>query len=326
MMTSYEVVQRAIEFDSPDRLPVRFPSLGHNDTFGVGPGGLSKEDLSEHEQIDAWGCRWEKSDVPNMGQVKGHPLADWSALPDFQAPDPGLPARYAHFDEALAQTGDRYVICSGGNCLFERLYFLHGYQAALEDMYLRPDEVHCLLDKITDYHVGLVQAIAAAGKGRIHAFSVCDDWGTQDRSATSVAMFRTFFKPRYKRIIDAVHEGGMHMWIHSCGKVNDIVAEWIEVGLDVVNLQQPTALGIDEIGERFQGKVCFESLCDIQKTLPHGTVEDIQREARELLHRWATPQGGFIFSDYGDGNAIGVPLERKQIMFEAFMDAGWPPA
>lgn len=324
MMSSYEVVRRAIEFDSPDRLPVRFAALEVNDTFGLGVGGLGKTDLSEHESVDAWGCRWEKSDVPNMGQVKGHPLADWAGLDEYQVPDPDLPERYEQFGQALANAGDKYVLCGAGNCLFERLYFLHGYQNSLEDMYLHPNEVHCLLDKLTDFFVALARSIGAYGRGRVHGYSVCDDWGTQDRCTTSVAMFREFFKPRYQRIIAAVHEAGMHMWIHSCGKVNDIIGEWIDVGLDVVNLQQPTALGIDEIGRRFQGKICFESLCDIQKTLPHGSDDDIRSEAKALIEQWATPQGGFIVSDYGDGNAIGVPLERKQVMLDAFKELGRP--
>ena len=51
----------------------------------------------------------------------------------------------------------------------------------------------------------------------------------------------------------------MHAWMHSCGHVNDIVGEWIDCGLDVVNLQQPRNLGIEEIGARYRGKICFET-------------------------------------------------------------------
>ncbi|NOZ26892.1 MAG: hypothetical protein GXP39_02430, partial [Chloroflexi bacterium] len=40
-----------------------------------------------------------------------------------------------------------------------------------------------------------------------------------------------------------------------------------------------------------------------------------------LLEQWSTPTGGFILSDYGDGQAIGVPLEKKEAMLRAFLDA-----
>ena len=39
-----------------------------------------------------------------------------------------------------------------------------------------------------------------------------------------------------------------------------------------------------------------------------------------LLECWSMPQGGFILSDYGDGAAIGVAPEKKQIMLDAFME------
>jgi len=93
------------------------------------------------------------------------------------------------------------------------------------------------------------------------------------------------------------------------------------VGVDVLNLQQPTVLGIEEIGRKYSGKVCFLSLCDIQKTLPFKDGEAIIREANSLLRHWGTDDGGFILGDYGDGEAINVPLWKKKIMFDAFVSA-----
>jgi hypothetical protein len=50
-------------------------------------------------------------------------------------------------------------------------------------------------------------------------------------------------------------------------------------------------------------------------------ADEIRAEAALLLERWGTPRGGFILSDYGDGRAIGVELEKKQVMLNAFLDA-----
>ena len=55
-----------------------------------------------------------------------------------------------------------------------------------------------------------------------------------------------------------------------CGKVNEIVECYIQAGAHVVNLQQPRALGIEEMGRLYRGRIAFESLCDIQATLPTG--------------------------------------------------------
>jgi hypothetical protein len=79
-------------------------------------------------------------------------------------------------------------------------------------------------------------------------------------------------------------------------------------------------LGIEEVGRQFRGKLCFESLCDIQHTLPYKSEGDIREEAALLLKHWGTPTGGFILSDYGDGRAIGVDDKVKQVMLDAFLD------
>ncbi|NOZ20492.1 MAG: hypothetical protein GXP25_05315 [Planctomycetes bacterium] len=320
-MTSYEVVRRAIEFERPERVPLQFAALQMDDTFHVGP-KMQWQDVSEKERLDEWGCRWEKSEVKNMGQVKGHPLADWRKLKKHPFPDASDDSRYKHLEQALGNAGEKYVIASNSNGLFERLYFLHGYADSLADMHLERRNVEALLDIILDYHIATVQKYAEISKGRIHGYSFCDDWGTQKGTTISVPMFREIFKPRYKRLFDAVHQGGMHAWLHSCGKVNDFIPEFAEIGLDVINLQQPRALGIEEVGERCQGKICFSTLADIQSTLPRGADEEIEEEVKLLLEKWGTPKGGIIASDYGDGEAIGVPIERKRVLLDAFRKYG----
>jgi len=80
------------------------------------------------------------------------------------------------------------------------------------------------------------------------------------------------------------------------------------------------SFGIEEVGSRFSGHICFESLCDIQRTLPFATETETYQEVRLLLKYWATEKGGFILSDYGEGKAIGVPDERRKLMLEVFQE------
>ncbi|MHC4788065.1 MAG: hypothetical protein ACYS8K_02530, partial [Planctomycetota bacterium] len=84
------------------------------------------------------------------------------------------------------------------------------------------------------------------------------------------------------------------------------------------NLQQPRALGVEEIGRRYRGRITFESLADIQATLPTADPARIAADAAALAEHWMTPKGGFVFSDYGDDAAIGATPEAKLAMYEAF--------
>jgi uroporphyrinogen-III decarboxylase len=205
--------------------------------------------------------------------------------------------------------------------LFEQMHTLHGFQNTLLDLHLDREGMEMLADRIVDFNLGIIDNISGRFPTSIHGLTFSDDWGTEQATFISPHLWDEFFRPRYKRLFDAMHGAGWHVWMHSCGKVNAILEALIDIGLDVINLQQPTALGIEEIGEEFRGRICFESLCDIQHTLPFKGAEEIREEARLLLRTWAAPDGGFILSDYGDGRAIGVDLEKKQVMLGAFMEA-----
>lgn len=320
-MSSYEVVRRAIEFETPDRLPVRFDSLGISDVHGVGWNQIGAGDHGLSRSTDEWGCLWVRSEEVNMGQVKGHPLLNRMDLSSYVGPDPDDPSLYEGMEACFAGSDGKYVVTGIFMLLFERIHALHGFQNTLEDLYVARDWVEKLADQIVEYDLGIMRNIAERFPGRIHGFSFTDDWGTQRGVFIRPSLWDEVFKPRYKRIFDAAHDAGWHVWMHSCGRINDVIGSLVDIGLDVINLQQPRALGIEEIGEQFAGSVCFESLCDIQHTLPLKGADEIRAEARLLLERWATPKGGFILSDYGDGRAIGVELEKKEAMLKAFLDA-----
>jgi uroporphyrinogen decarboxylase len=320
-MLSYEVVSRAIEFRRPDRLPVFFETLGISDVHSVEWNQIGTGDRNLRETLDEWGCTWARSEIENMGQVKGHPLADWRAWDTYRWPDPDNPAFYDGMEARFAGSEGKYVRTGIFMLLFERMHSLHGFENTLTDLYLERERSDALADRIVEFNLGIIENIRGRFGDRIHGFSFTDDWGTQQNVFVRPALWDEFFKPRYRRIFDAIHAAGWHVWMHSCGKVNAYLEGLIEIGLDVINLQQPRALGIEEVGRQFRGRICFESLCDIQHTLPFKGPDEIREEVRLLLHEWGTPAGGFILSDYGDGAAIGVPPETKRIMLDAFLDA-----
>lgn len=320
-MSSYEIVRRAIEFQGPERLPLRFEALGLSDVHDVRWNQIGTGDKEKPQTLDEWGCLWARSEVTNMGQVKGHPLADWQALERYRWPDPDDPAFYEGMEGRFAGSEGKYVSTGIFMLLFERMHALHGFENTLADLYLERERIEMLADRIVEFDLGIIRNVARRFPNSIHGFGFTDDWGTQQAVFIRPQLWDEFFKPRYRRIFDAIHEAGWHVWMHSCGKVNAILESLIEVGLDVINLQQPRALGVEEIGRQFRGRICFESLCDIQHTLPFKGADEIRQEARLLLQHWAVPEGGFILSDYGDGQAIGVELEKKRIMLDAFLEA-----
>ncbi len=320
-MTPREIVQAAIHHRRPERLPVLQPELGVCDRVAVGPSPPDGWTPAVAGQ-DEWGCVWHTTAMKNMGQPKGHPL---EVLPDDLSttmyPDYDDESRYVGMDErvAAARATGKYVTTGIFFVLWERMHALRGFENALCDLLTDRHATERLADHIVQVQLTYVRQVARRFAGRIDAFTMTDDWGTQQAAFISYDLWMEIFHPRYKRLFDAMHDAGCDVWVHSCGKVNEIIEGYIAAGVDVVNLQQPRALGIEAIGRRYGGRIAFESLCDIQATLPTGDRAKIEADVEALMTHWARPDGGFIFSDYGDNAAIGViDPQTKPFMYECF--------
>lgn len=315
-----EVVQVAVRFEGPERLPVRMACFGCDDTVWV---PLKNRDRWEDSlKLDEWGCRWEQTEMANMGQPKGHPLSGPSEHEKASVPDYGEDWRYQDCEDVLrvAEKEQRYTQVGIFMVLFERMHSLAGFENVLMSLLADRENAGALADKVLGAHLCLVRNCQERFGRRLHSFSMTDDWGTQNAAFISMELWYDFFLPRYKKLFDAMHEGGQDVWVHSCGKINEVIQGFIDAGVDAVNLQQPRALGIEEIGRRYRGKITFESLADIQASLPTDDAGLIEADARALAEHWMSRQGGFVFSDYGDGAAIGASPEAKMVMYRAFSE------
>lgn len=323
-MESREIVRRAIEFECPPRLPfwqhwqhkmAGFP----DDVCNIWEMDRAQAGwFFDRPGLDDWGCRWSTTEVKNIGQVAGFPLADWSALDGFRPPDPLNPFYYERLGPLLDAAGDRYVCLTAHSLLFSRLHKLRGFVATMEDFYNEPERLHRVLDMIVDFKVRQCEELRRRFGDRIHGLFVADDWGTQERTFVSKKIFGDFFAPRYKTIFDAIHACGWHVILHSCGRVNDFVPLFIDLGVDVLNMQQSRNYGLVEFGRQFRGQVCFLATVDIQTTLPRGIEAEVREEARLLVENWSVPEGGFIAFDYGAWLAAGVRPDVPNIMFDEF--------
>jgi uroporphyrinogen decarboxylase len=320
-MQSLEIVRRAIEFAGPPRLPFWQNVVADlpNDVCDCWEMDRARRGwFFDRAAEDDWGCGWARTAVRNMGRVVHHPLEDWAKLAAYRPPDPCDPFYFERVDEVLARAGDRYVVVTCHFNLFERLHMLHGLERTLADFYLEPEKIEKLLDMILEFKVALFGELHRRFGDRVHGLFCTDDWGSQQGTFISGPMFEQFFLRRYRILIQAAHDCGWHFMLHTCGKVNAFVPYFIEMGVDVLNLQQPRAYGIEELGRQFAGKVCFLTTADIQATMPRGDLAAIRREVNELVDHWSTPAGGLIVFNYGQDDVIGTTPAATETMFREF--------
>jgi uroporphyrinogen decarboxylase len=322
-LDSREIVKRSIEFERPSRLPF----MQHE--FDDLPDDIFDCQEMDHARsgwffgkagADDWGCGWALTDQKNMGQVVYHPLEDWSGLSTYSPPRPRDPFYFEGIEKALPEAGDRYVLVTAHFNLIERLHMLHGFRQTFEDFYLEPEKIEKLLDMILEFRLEQFDELQRRFGERIDGLFLTDDWGTQQGTLISARTFEHFFLERYRHLVRAAHAHGWHFMLHSCGRINDFVPYFIDVGVDVLNMQQPKAYGIKEVGERFAGSVCFLTTVDIQKTLPTGSHENVRAEARELVENWSTQRGGLMVHTYVDPESLGFKPEMNRVMLDAFAE------
>jgi uroporphyrinogen decarboxylase len=321
-MQSKEIVRRAIEFDNPPRLPFWQEEIDEapNDVCSIWEMDRAKAGwYFDNDGWDDWNCRWETTEVKNMGQVVESPLADISALDSYRPPNPKNPFYFERLEPLLVEAGDRYVVVTCHFNLIERLYMLRGFAATMEDFYLNPPQIHKILDMILEFKIAILDELARRFGDRVNGIFLTDDWGTQKGTFVARATFEEFFADRYNQLFGSIHDHGWHVIHHSCGRINDFVPRLIELGVDVLNMLQPQAYGLIEFGEQFKGKVCFTTTADIQSTLPRGIEEEVREEVRQLVQHWSTPKGGLVVFNYGESSVLAVDPEITKIMFDEFV-------
>lgn len=289
-MTGKERVKRAIKFQNPDRLPV----VMFNKDFEEGDVIIC--DVVKHFEgpdhtVSEFGFSWERVDR-TMGQTSDIMIKDWDEFDSYQFPN----ARRAdRFDEALAAMKtygeDKYYVASLCLSGFTVMTFLRGFEDTMCDFYEEPEMIEKLADAVFGFEEEVIRQAADKGFSAVGFF---DDWGTQDSLLISGQKWREFFKPRYKKQFDLCHSLGMDVYFHCCGYIKEIIPDFIELGVDLLNISQPNLFDIKELGREFGGKICFICPVSYQTTSISGTREEIFRDVKILKDNLGCFGGGLV--------------------------------
>ena len=197
--------------------------------------------------------------MARSGRGWGHadvcPLADLSALEGYQFPEliTGEQMSLVQLMTAAGTAAGKYIVGGDPIGTYERLRSLMGFENLMVAMYAHRERFERLLDTLTDLTVDVVHTYA--GIGGVHGFMTWDDWGLQTNLQIRPAYWREMFKPRYARVIQACHRAKLHYILHSCGCIWEIIPDLIEIGVDVLQLDQPRLMGSERLAAAFGGKV-----------------------------------------------------------------------
>lgn len=248
------------------------------------------EKVGENLYRDYFGVVWDRSIDKDIGDIKGSVLPD-PTLEGYTFPDPHDPRFFADIEPSITQKPEMFRVFQIGFSLYERAWTLRGIENLLMDFYMNPEFVDELFEKICDYNIAQVEK---ALEYDIDAIYFGDDWGQQHGLIMGYDLWKRFIYPHLKRMYQKVRASGKYLMIHSCGDVDELFDDLVEIGLNSFNPFQPEVMDIYEILPRYRGRLSFHGGLSMQKTLPYGTVHEVIDESNKLIE--LGKDGSYIFS------------------------------
>jgi len=266
--------------------------------------------------LDNWGCLWKNVISGLEGVVVEHPLEDWSTIETYQPPDLLTKTERGNRDwdqirkDVAADKARGGLIIGNGERLFDRMYFLRGFENLMMDIATDDPHLPKLIDMLLDYELRLVKMWLDIG---VDVIGFHTDIGTQEALMINPAKFRRYIKPMFTKIFQTCRDAGVHVALSSDGCLLEIVDDLIECGVSVHDpqLRANTLEGIERV---YKGKMCINIDLDRQM-FPFCTPQDIENQVIECVEKLNSPQGGLMMQAGIFGGD--VPLENIEALCNA---------
>lgn len=203
--------------------------------------------------------------------------------------------------KAEAVRGEKLVAGFMGTGIFEQCHFLMGFEDTLSNLYEHPDEMHELIDYITDYRLKYVQMLI----DNLHPDVIFshDDWGTKNALFMKPEMWREFYKEPYRRFYGYIRERGVIAIHHGDAYLADIVEDMAELGIQCWQGVLPEN-NIPALQERLGGRMILMGGIGAAIDRADATEAEIRAYVRRALEE-NTPGGHYIPSiTYGLPGAV----------------------
>ncbi len=338
---AYQRLKTSLGLPWEDETIVRFSQVAlPSDTilhrFGVDcraimPGGPlhSRERTLGDIWEDEWGVQRIKPPTSYYYDLHRSPLADEDlTLADVQAypwPDPDDPGRVQGLADRyryLKDKTDFAILLHLGADLALQTQYLRGFELWFTDLVERRALADALLDRVLDYQLAYAKRVLDALPGDVDIIYIVDDIATQNGLMISPRHYRSYLKPRQKKLFDYVKgRSDAKLLLHECGSIVDILNDLIEIGVDGVNPVQLSARGMapENLKSQFGDRMTFWGAVDGQRLLAFGTPGEVKAEVHRLIHILGN-EGGFVVGPCHNIQPD-VPAENVRALYEAALDA-----
>jgi len=185
--------------------------------------------------------------------------------------------------------------------LFEQCHFLMGFEDTLANFYEHPQEMHELIDYLTQFRLKYAEMLI--DKLQPDAILSHDDWGAKEALFMSPDMWREFFKEPYRKIYRYIRSRGVIAIHHADSYLAPIVEDMAEIGIQMWQGVLPEN-DIPALQKRLNGSMILMGGIGAAIDRPDSTEEEIRAYVKEALNAYC-PGGHFIPSiTYGGPGTV----------------------
>ena len=285
--------------------------------------------LATNRYSDEWGVEWEKSDVLHpyinvLGPLQhiSEPVA--ADVDSIEWPVPDDPGRIRGLRDkilAVREHTDHAVVLNLPNSTFALTQRVRGFVETLEDLLLHEAFAEAVQEKITDVICGIATLSLNEVGDLIDGVSFGDDMGVQNQSYMSADLYKKMVKPHHARFVEILHKHtDAKVITHSDGSIRELIPDFIDIGIDVINPVQVSATGMEpeDLNRDFGMDLAFWGGIDTQHVLPFGDANDVADAVRSRRNDLGKG-GGFVQASVHNLQSE-VPPENIVAMFETVME------
>ncbi len=291
--------------------------IGNHIKSAVYEGFLTEIESGSGYWKDDFGVVWNRNAVDkDIGVIDGLVIPD----PDidlYKFPEVDELRIRNKFEMLVSDDSSDFKFGAIGFSMFERAWSLRGMENFLVDMVQEPEFADELLDRIAEYDMRIIDI---ALEYNIDGFHFGDDWGQQRNLIMGPEYWRRFIKPRMAKLYNKVKDKGLIVSQHSCGDIQEIFPDLIDIGLDVYQTFQPEIYDIRHIKSEYGNDLSFWGGISTQTLLPFASpakVKEIVLKTMDVLGR----NGGYIAAPTHDVPGD-VPPENIEALIEVFTSQG----
>ena len=194
-------------------------------------------------------------------------------------------------EQARQIAGDQKLVAGFmGTGIFEQTHFLMGFEDTLTGFYEHPDEMHELIEYITEYRLQYVKLLIE--NLRPDAIFSHDDWGAKEALFMKPDMWRAFYKEPYRRFYGYIRDQGVITIHHADSYLVPIIEDMKEVGIQVWQGVLPEN-DIPALQKQLKGSLVLMGGIGAAIDRPDSTEEEIRPYVRRALQSYC-PGGHYI--------------------------------